>query len=141
LGRIINPEGSGKERTRLARSIVLAIRELMSQNQADDKTRDLVAYIALALEEVYETVETSIAPWEKRGYWVKADRFRLEWMWTHQLGDKLKTALFQDDWQTVALIAAQITEKLKDTKVPKRHNLGTPWVGVWGKISNEVRDV
>jgi hypothetical protein len=135
LGRIINPEGSGKERTRLVRSVVLALRELMSQNQTDEKTKDLVAYISLALQEISETVEASVTPWEKRGYWVKADRFRLEWIWTNQLGSKMSTALIEEDWQTIAITAGQITEKFKDVKIPKRHSLGTPWVGAWGKMS------
>jgi hypothetical protein len=80
-------------------------------------------------------VEASVTPWEKRGYWVKADRFRLEWIWTNQLGSKMSTALIEEDWQTIAITAGQITEKFKDVKIPKRHSLGTPWVGAWGKMS------
>jgi hypothetical protein len=138
LGRIINPEGSGKERNRITRSVALALRELMSQNHADEKTKDLAAYISLALQEIDETVEASVAPWEKRGYWVKADRFRLEWIWAGQLGNKMKAALLEEDWQSVALSAAQVAEKLKNVKLPKRNRLGTPWDGAWEKISNGV---
>jgi len=34
---VINPEGVGKERTQLMRSVVLALRELMQQNAIDQK--------------------------------------------------------------------------------------------------------
>ena len=137
MGRIINPEGSGKERTRLVRSVVLALRELMTQNKTDDKTKDLVAYISLALQDISDTVEASVTPWEKRGYWVKADRFRLEWTWTNQMGNKLSTSLLEEDWQTIAATVVQVAEKLKDVKVPKRNSLGSPWIGAWEKMSNE----
>ena len=44
MGRVINPESAGKDRTRLVKSTVLAMRELMRQTQPDDTSRDLAAY-------------------------------------------------------------------------------------------------
>jgi len=137
LGRVINPNGVGKERTRLTRAIVLALRELYNQQEPNEETRDLVAFIAMALEAVAETIDQTVAPWEKRGYWLKADRFRLEWDWAEIKGQALKTALQKEDWGSVAITAGQVTQKLKDVKVPKRHRLGEPWVGAWGKLQEQ----
>ena len=67
MSRIINPEGAGKERTRLVKAVVLAMRELMRQSEPNDHSRDLAAFIALALIEISETVESSGAAWEKKG--------------------------------------------------------------------------
>lgn len=134
MGRVINPDGVGKERTRLTRAVVLALRELMRQSEPDKETRDLAAFIALALDAVSETIDTSVSAWEKRGYWIKADRFRMDWAWSEKYGREMKQAVLQDDWGKVALTAAQVTEKLKDVKVPQRHRLGTPWVGAWEKL-------
>jgi hypothetical protein len=134
LGRVINPDGVGKERTRLTRAVVLALRELMRQTEPDKETRDLAAFIALALSAVSETIDTSVSAWEKRGYWIKADRFRMDWAWSEKYGRDMKQAVLEDDWGKVALTAAQVTEKLKDVKVPQRHRLGTPWVGAWDKL-------
>ena len=111
MGRVINPDGVGKERTRLVKSVVLALRELMKQSQADDQTRDLAAYIALALEAIAGTIDITVGAWEKRGYWIKADRFRLDWIWSEQLGQKMKRAVLEDDWAAVALTAGQVTQK------------------------------
>jgi len=108
LGRVINPESAGKERTRLTRATVLALRELMRQSQPDSKTRDLAAFIALALEAVAATIDASVDAWEKRGYWVKADRFRMEWYWSEQLGRAMRQAVLAEDWPTIALTAAQV---------------------------------
>jgi len=143
LGRVINPEGAGKERTQLVRSVVLALRELMQQTTADQRTQDLAAYIALALQAIDETVEVSVAAWEKRDYWLKADRFRMEWAWAGRLGENMRKAVLTDDWPLAAQTAAAVAEKVKSTVVPKRHGLGEPWNGalvrLQGLSSNGAR--
>jgi hypothetical protein len=107
---------------------------MMRQTETNDQTRDLAAFIALSLCAIFDTIDVTVLPWEKRGYWVKADHFRLQWDWSEQLGDKMETAVLADDWPTVAITAGQVAEKLKDVKVPTRHRLGTPWVGAWNKL-------
>ena len=134
MGRIINTEGAGKERNRLSRCIVLSLRELMRQSQPDDKSRDLAAFIALALLSISDTVESSVAAWEKKGYWVKADRYRMEWSWTERFGKQMKQAVFQEDWPMVAQVSVQVAQKLMSVEVPLRNRLGTPWVGAWGTL-------
>jgi hypothetical protein len=120
----------------MTRAIVIALRELMHQPEPNSSTRDLAAFIALALETIAENIDPSVAAWEKRGYWVKADRFRMEWAWTNRLGGELRKALLEDDWGGVAQAAVQITQKLQDVKVPVRHRLGTPWVGAWNRLKD-----
>ncbi len=134
MSRVYNPDSAGKERNQLTRSIVLALRELMKQQGTDDLTRDLAAYVALALDEVNGTIEASVSAWEKRGYWVKADKFRLEWEWTSGYSRTLGEALKKEDWATVAMTSAKIAQKLNKITVPQRNRLGTPWVGSWKKM-------
>ncbi len=135
MSRVINPEGAGKERTRLVKSIVLSMRELMRQSEPNNTSRDLASFIALALLEINNTVETSVAAWEKKGYWVKADRFRMEWIWTQRMGEQFKQAVLNDDWAAIAMLVAQLGEKMNHVEVPVRHRLGTPWVGAWEQLN------
>ncbi len=137
MGRVINPESAGKERTQLARSVVLALRELMRSTDVNQETRDLAAYIVLALQAISNTIDISVEAWEKRGYWLKADRFRMEWAWATRSAQTLRTAILAEDWQTVAIASAQVAEKLKKVDVPKRHGLGTPWVGAHQRLNAE----
>ena len=137
MSRVIKIESAGKDRTQMIRGVVLALRELMRQSDTDLSTYDLAAFIVISLKEIYETIDLSVSAWEKRGYWVKADRFRMEWTWTDTLGRAMKQAILSDDWAGVARTAAQVAEKLGDTKVPVRHKLGTPWVGAWEKLKSE----
>jgi hypothetical protein len=135
LGRVINFESAGKERIQLTRAIVVAMRELSQQSDLDGKTRDLAAFIALALEEIASTIDLSVAAWEKRGYWVKADRFRMDWIWTETMGAAMRKAVVEEDWATVARTVGQVGEKLSGTKVPQRNRIGTPWVGAHKQLS------
>ncbi len=133
---IINPESAGKERTQLCKGIVLAIRELSRQTDTGSETRDLAAFIALALKQIDEGIDISVTAWEKRGYWVKADRFRMEWLWTGIYSEKIKTALAADDWGSVASAIPNIGQKLSKIEVAAGHRLGRPWVGAWKLLFN-----
>jgi hypothetical protein len=134
MGRLINTDSTGKQRARLVKAVVLALRELARQTQPDDLTRDLAAFIALALQAIAATIDPSVTAWEKRGYWVKADKFRLEWQWSGQLAEKMRTAVLGEDWAAVATLSAQIAGKLGKVKVSEKHRLGKPWVGAYRKI-------
>lgn len=137
MGRLINPESAGKERTQLSKAIVLAVRQLAKQTDITNETKDLAAFIALALKNISEGIDVSVAAWEKRGYWVKADRFRMEWMWTGSVADKLKAALIGDDWGSVAMLSAQIAQKFNKIVVSENHRLGKPWVGAFRQLNGK----
>jgi len=131
LTRIIKINGVGKQRKKLTREVVLAIRELMRLEEVNTQTRELAAFIALNLEAIYQTIDLTVAAWEKRDYWVKADRFRMEWAWSGKLAGEMGEAIRKDDWQAVALISAKAAQKLNKVQVPQRHRLGEPWLGAW----------
>lgn len=129
MSRLINPDSAGKDRTRLSKAIVLALRELAKQTEVNQESKDIAAFISLALMTISQGIDSSVAAWEKRGYWVKADRFRMEWMWTRQFAEKLKVAILGDDWGTVAMLSAQIAQKFNKVVIAQNHRLGKPWVG------------
>lgn len=134
---IINPESAGKERTQLSKGIILAIRELAKQPEVGNESRDMAAFISIALSKISEGIDISVAAWEKRGYWVKADRFRMEWLWAGLYAEKMKTAVLADDWAIIAITMIQIAQKLGKVEVPAGHRLGRPWVGAWKQLNSE----
>ena len=106
---------------------MLCIRELAKQSQVTPETKDQAAYIALALQTISEGIDASVAAWEKRDYWVKADKFRMEWMWASQYAAKLKEAVLSDDWATIAMMLPSIAQKFSKIEVSDNHRLGKPW--------------
>ena len=137
MTRVIKTESAGKDRTRLTKTIVLALRELAKQKDVNAETYDLAAYIALALKAISDGIDESVAAWEKRDYWVKADRFRMEWVWTGQVAAKMKTAVLADDWGTIAALMPQIAMKFSKVQVSDNHRLGKPWVGASKQLQIE----
>jgi len=136
MSRVINPDSAGKERTRLTKAIVLAVREMARQSRPGPEGRDLAAFIAMALTAIASGIDSTVAAWEKRDYWVKADKFRMEWRWAGETAEKMKRAVESDDWRMIALLSAQIAQKLNKIKVSDNHRLGKPWVGAWEKLQS-----
>jgi hypothetical protein len=134
LSRVINPESAGKDRPRLTKAIVLAIRELAKQSEPTSAARDLAAFISLALSVIAEGIDVSVAAWEKRDYWVKADKFRMEWAWAGKIAGKMRSAVLADDWGAVALLLPQIAQKLNKVQVSDNHRLGRPWEGAYRNL-------
>ena len=137
MSRLIKTDTVGKDRTRLTKAIVLAVRELAKQNDVTTEAKDLAAFIALALQTIADGIDESVAAWEKRDYWVKADRFRMEWMWAGQLAAKMKTAISEDDWGAIAMLMPQIATKLNKIQVSDKHRLGKPWSGAYNRMKEE----
>lgn len=137
MSRLIKTDTVGKDRTRLTKSVVLAVRELARQTEVTAEARDLAAFIAFALQAIAEGIDESVAAWEKRGYWVKADRFRMEWLWTGQYAKKMKEAVLADDWAAIAMLLPQIAQKLGKVQIAQNHRLGTPWRGAYKRLKEE----
>ena len=139
MSTIINPNSAGKERTRLMRAVALAVRELARTNPTANtgqlnEARDLAAFITLALETIAETIEPSVAAWEKRNYWVKADKFRMEWAWAGKLAKAMRAATLAEDWGQIAQTAMQVAMKVQKIKISDRHRMGRPWQGSWKRL-------
>lgn len=135
MSRIINPDSVGKERTRLSKCIVLSIRELAKHNQVTPDAKDQAAFIALALQSISDGIDASVAAWEKRGYWVKADKFRMEWIWSSQYSAKLKDAVLADDWAAIASMLPVIAQKFGKVEIAQNHKLGKPWMGAYASLA------
>ena len=135
MSRVINPDSVGKLRTQLIKGIVLSIRELARQTGTGTETRDIAAFIAIALKTISDGIHVSVTAWEKRDYWIKADKFRMEWIWTGATAEKMRNAVLSDDWATVASLSAQIAQKFNKIQVSENHRLGKPWLGSFDRLN------
>lgn len=140
MSRVINPESAGKDRTRLTKIVVIAIRELLRQKEPGDTSRDLIACILMSLEGIYETVDASVEAWEKRGYWLKADRFRMDWQWTKILADQMRPLVLNENYNELIPLMVQVLQALESVKVSDNHRLGTPWTGAWAELQASLKN-
>jgi len=137
LSRVVNPDGVGKQRERMLKGVALALRQLALRSAVDDETRDLVAFMALALNEIHANIDTTCQAWEKRDYWLKADQFRRDWAWAGKTADKLERVVLGDEWQNLAELVPALAKNLEKVNLPKRNTLGTPWVGAFTQLRRE----
>ncbi len=134
MGNLINPDGVGKRRDRLVKATVVAMRELAGHKRVNDETRDLVAFLALTLKQVDDTIDETCKAWEKRDYWIKADQFRQQWAWTAPAVTKLEQAVLEDKWQLIPQVIPELARRLANVTPPKRNKDGTPWQGAFALL-------
>ena len=138
MSRIITSESAGKDRTRLTKTVVIAIRELLRQKEPGNLSRDLIACILMSLDSIYETVDASVEAWEKRGYWLKADRFRMDWQWTKIIADKMRPLVLSENYGELIPLMVEVLQALDSVKVSENHRLGTPWTGAWDELQQSI---
>lgn len=134
MARIIRSTSLSTQRNRLKKGIALSIRELSKRTDEDSEIYDLIAFIILSLDEIIGTVEEAALAWEKRDYWVKADRFRREWQWTEEASNTLKKAFLSKNWGEIAMICGLMGQNLADVKISPKHRMGKPWLGALERL-------
>lgn len=131
MTKIINTSTPGKEKNRLSKAIVITIREFMRMQEPNNTTKDMLAFIILALEEIASGIDKSVSAWEKRGYWVKADKYRMEWHWTEVVAKRLEEGFLNNEWDEITNILVQIMGRFDNIKVSDNHRMGKPWLNAY----------
>ena len=139
MGRVINTNNPGKRRNHAMRSIAEILRRLgQRQGDIDDDVRDMVAMIVFCLREIDATVLDSIKAWEKRGYWNKADKFQMEWMWAGQLAKTVEEILFAEDWDQFPEIMMKLFPHFSDIEVNKMTRDSSLWIGSYDMLLKDL---
>ena len=141
MTQIIKTTTPGKEREQLSKAIVITIRNFMRQTAPDDETNDMVAFIILALNEISAGIDRSVTAWEKRGYWVKADKYRLEWQWTGDMAKSLQIAFAVHDWATISSHLLETMTNFANIKVSDRHRMGKPWINASRNYAQQIKNM
>ena len=131
MSSIVKPESGSSLRNRLLKNIAGALRYGAQNAPERDELRDMVAFIILSLAQVQESLQATILAWEKRGYWLKADRFQRDWTWVRQSMDELQSALRQDDVESSLPILAELASNLGTIKPSKKAMGAQLWKGAW----------
>lgn len=134
MSRIIHTDRPGTQRQRLRRTIAEALHRLMRKEEPDDEARDLVALIVFSLRELSAGVDRSAQAWEKRGYFVKADRFRRDWEWTDHTADQLEGLLRASDWHRLPAALATLGSRFSDIRITRLTRPASLWKGCYQRL-------
>ena len=123
MSRVIRPQSAASIRNKLIQSLAHAI--------AFDQQGDLKI-----LDEIVESVSATSNAWEKRGYWVKADRFMREWSWVRSEREQLALALEKPDFPGFAALYRNLGKQLSQVQIPVRMLRTRPWTGAWQRMKS-----
>ncbi|MHB0857430.1 MAG: hypothetical protein ACYC5M_07640 [Anaerolineae bacterium] len=127
MSRVINTASPGKERNQRRRTIAELLRHLMFKRTLDDETKDMAAALVMALRGIAESVEVTTSAWEKRDYYLKADRFRLEWEWVSPAADRLHAIVREGQWDRLPQELAALAPHFSDVRIAKMTRPPSAW--------------
>ena len=137
MSRVISTDGPGKTRDQLRRTVAEALRRLSQKPQLDDEAKDLAALIVFCMHGIADTVDQTVTAWEKRDYWMKAERFREEWRWVEPVADELSAVIYGSQWDQLPSALAQLMPHFADIRIKKMTRQPRLWQGAYERL---VRD-
>jgi hypothetical protein len=139
VSRVISTDSVGKKRHQLRRTIAEALRRMASKRAFDRESQDLAALIVFSLRRLEEGIEQTASAWEKRDYWLKADRFRMQWAWLEDATYSLESALLLGQWDKVPEIMALLFPQFADITIAKYTRSSDLWDGAYQRLVNGER--
>ena len=134
MSRIINIDNPATIRNRNRRSIAEILRLLMQKPDLDAEAKDMAAMIVFLLQEIYEGVEKSAAAWEKRDYWMKAERFMRDWKWTIEMAADIDDVIRHEAWDLLPELLLMVVPHFDDIHIKTMTRKATLWRGAYGRL-------
>jgi len=137
MGRVININNPGKLRAHHMRTIAELLRHVLTKTALDDETKDMAALIVYALREISDATEVTCQAWEKRGYWMKAERFLREWRWTAETAADFEDVLRHEAWDLLPGLFADLFPRVADIDIKRTLRKPSLWNGAYGRLLAE----
>jgi hypothetical protein len=137
MGRVINPDSTGKTRNQLMRTCAELLRHLSQKQQPDADAKDMASSLVFCLREIDSGIEQSAQAWEKRDYWMKADELRMRWTWAGMTADQLAGIILNDEWDKLPEVMIRLLPKFNDIKITKFTRSESFWQGSYARLLDE----
>lgn len=95
------------------------------------------AALVYSLRAIHESTLLTIEAWEKRGYWMKADRFMREWAWSNEMAANLEDVLRHEAWDLVPGLLGELVARTADVQVKNMTRSPAVWQGAYQKLLSE----
>jgi hypothetical protein len=137
MSRVIKVDNPGKIRNQLMRTAAELIRRLSQKSTLDDEARDMAATLVYCFRQIDEGIDESAYAWEKRDYWVKAERFRARWGWARRAAEEMETIIREDDWDRLPVTLVDLLPAFSDFKVARFTRDSKLWRGAYRRLMAE----
>lgn len=137
MSRVINTNSPAKRRNRSRRMIAELLRLMSQKPQIDDDAKDMSAMIVFELRSIQEGVEQTITAWEKRDYWMKAERFLRQWDWVTKLAANIEDVVRNDAWDLLPELMGDLFPRFADVQIKKMTRKPSEWQGAYQRLLAE----
>ncbi len=137
MGRVINTDSAGQQRSYHMRTAAELFRRLSQKDSLDTEAKDMLATLVFSFREIEGGIEQSAAAWEKRDYYLKADELRRRWDWTARAADDLQAILIGERWNDVPAAMARLFPHVSDVTVTKFMRKEKDWLGNYARLIAE----
>ncbi len=137
MSRVVKLDGPGKARSQLMRTSAEVIRRLSEKAELDDEARDMAALLVFCFREIESGIDNSVIAWEKRDYWVKAERFRERWAWAGPAARDLERLVKSGAWEQLPALLIKVLPYMDEIKIAKYTRKPTLWLGAYRRLLHE----
>jgi hypothetical protein len=134
MSRVINIDSPSKRRNHNRRTIAELLRRLSQKSTIDDEAKDMTATIVLSLQDISAGVEQTALAWEKRDYWMKAERFIRQWEWTVQSAANIEDVIRNDAWDLLPELLADLFPHFADIQIKSMTRKADSWRGAYKQL-------
>jgi hypothetical protein len=134
MSRVINTNSPAKIRNQNRRTIAELLRRLSQKGTMDAESRDMAAAIVGYLMEIHAGVLVTVEAWEKRGYWVKAERFTSEWVWAHECAANLDDVLRHEAWDLLPDLIMELFPHFNDIEIKTMTRKPIFWQDAYARL-------
>ena len=137
MSRVINTNNPTKVRNQNRRTIAEILRHLMSKGAFDNEAKDMAAHIVFCLREINEGVEQTTQAWEKRGYWMKSERFLRDWEWSKEMAYNLEDVIRHEAWDLLPGLLAEMLPNFADIELKTMTRSPATWQTAYQQLQKE----
>lgn len=137
MGRVIQTNSSTTIRNRYRRTIAELLCHLVQKASIDEEgkeAQDMVATIVFSLMEIDATIKQAVAAWEKRDYWIKAERFQNDWQWVVNSAANLDDVLRHEAWDLIPDLLFDLLPYFADIQINKMTRKADVWNGRYAQL-------
>lgn len=137
MSRIVNLNSPSKIRNQNLRSIAEILRHFAAKKSFDAESKDLAASLVFSLQAINASAEQTADAWEKRGYWMKAERFLRKWTWSYEMAANLEDVIRNDAWDLLPELLGQLLTYTADIQVKNMTRSKDTWQGAYERLMAE----
>jgi hypothetical protein len=137
MSRVINTDSPGKRRSQSRRTIAEMLLLLGRKTEVDEETKDMAAMTVYLLRDMESTVTESVEAWEKRGYWMKAERFLRDWMWIRELAVNIEDVIRHEAWDLLPELLFELSPRFNDISLKTMTRKPDAWRGAYQRLLAE----